>query len=513
MQTRSMAKQTEDSENTEVLDVSEEEEEDKEISLADLLKSINQQGNRLKKMQAQSQVQFEQVKIDIREHSQTQIGELKQQLDHQSQRQFSELQQQLNTTAGELSSDIRRVRDDMLGEIQKTSEEQGQAIHQVRCELGLVIDDVKKVSNDIHDLTRADYEIHQRITVLEGRTVRDLQHLDDRMRVVEHCVASEVLPMRQISETHVKQESAPINLIDLTAENSKKQHGLSTSMNITNLDSNVQEFTPRANSGDGFGQQLREPMRKKPQEFDGKVSWEAYQVQFEMLADANGWEPDQRAAQLATSLKGAAMEILSQLSSTERQNYQLLVAALNRRYGTEHQNEVYRARFRTRTRNKGETLQELAQDLANVAHKAYPSANADLLKILLRDQFIDALDNANLKIQVKQAQPANLQEALARALEFESYVKTSSDSFKTGGGSGFKAHKGEVTDGEKFTGNCYYCKKPGHKIFECRKKKRDQEKFKDKSEKDNNEPYKYKKYDHTSTAKPQTAEKGTGTGN
>ncbi|KAK3889125.1 hypothetical protein Pcinc_006867 [Petrolisthes cinctipes] len=87
------------------------------------------------------------------------------------------------------------------------------------------------------------------------------------------------------------------------------------------------------------------------------------------------------------------------------------------------QTEVYRARFWSRVRARGEPLQQLAHDLESMAHKAYPGAAPNMLVILLRVQFIDVLDTVELKVQVKQAQPRNMQEALARALEFESYVR------------------------------------------------------------------------------------------
>ncbi|KAG7168490.1 hypothetical protein Hamer_G002565 [Homarus americanus] len=146
------------------------------------------------------------------------------------------------------------------------------------------------------------------------------------------------------------------------------------------------------------------PVKKKPQEFDGKVSWKAYQAQYELLAEQNGWDDKQCAVQLATSLKGAAMEVLSQLTGKERSSYMSLVKVLERR--------------------------------------AYPGASPDLLAMLSRDQFVDALDNTQLKIQVKQSQPATLQEALARALELESYVRSSLPNCRMESSSGFKARKG-----------------------------------------------------------------------
>ena len=81
-------------------------------------------------------------------------------------------------------------------------------------------------------------------------------------------------------------------------------------------------------------------------------------------------------------------------------------------------------------RGQGETLHQLAQELETTEHKAYPTAPPELLTILLKDQFIHALDSLQLKIQDKQAQPTNLQEALARAMEFESHVESSLDGFK-----------------------------------------------------------------------------------
>ncbi|KAK3889073.1 hypothetical protein Pcinc_006948 [Petrolisthes cinctipes] len=176
-------------------------------------------------------------------------------------------------------------------------------------------------------------------------------------------------------------------------------------------------------------------MKEEQQQFKEEIYGELQQQKCE-----NGWDDRQRAVQIATSLKGAAMEILGQLSVEESNSYRSLVEVLERRYGTMYQTEVYRARFWSRVRAWGEPLQQLAHDLQNIAHKAYPGAAPNMLVIFLRDQFIDALDTVELNVQVKQAQPRTMQEALARALEFESYVR-----------------------------------KPGHKREDCYKLKKEQE--------------------------------------
>ncbi|KAG0730520.1 hypothetical protein GWK47_028086 [Chionoecetes opilio] len=96
--------------------------------------------------------------------------------------------------------------------------------------------------------------------------------------------------------------------------------------------------------------------RRKPQDFDGGVSLEAYLAQFELLAEAQGWSSWARAVQLASSLKGPAVEVLSLLTPVQRSSYTSIVAVLERCYGHKHQAEAFRARFRARIRARGETL-------------------------------------------------------------------------------------------------------------------------------------------------------------
>lgn len=166
-------------------------------------------------------------------------------------------------------------------------------------------------------------------------------------------------------------------------------------------------------------------MRWKSQDFDGRVSLESCLAHFELLAQAQGWTQQKRAVQLLTSLTGSAMEVLSQLTCAQRTSYTSVVAVLKRRYGHHYQAEVFRARFRTKFRAQGETLQQLAQDLEQLVWKAYPGAPEALTVVLLRDQFVDSLDDLHLKVYVKQARVGDLLEALARTLEFESCLKTS----------------------------------------------------------------------------------------
>ena len=213
------------------------------------------------------------------------------------------------------------------------------------------------------------------------------------------------------------------------------------------------------------------PRRPRPQDFDGRVSLEAYLAQFELLAQAQAWDDQEKAVQLAASLKGPAVEVLGQMSAAQRGSYATLVGALERRYGHQHQAEAFRARFRSRVRASGETLQMLAQDLEHLVRKAYPGAPENTTSILLRDQFVDALQDQQLQIYVLQAHVVNMQQALARALEYESFIKKGVPGVR-------KEPKGETYvrrnqmrgRGQlhgRFGGRCWGCGQQGHRRHEC----------------------------------------------
>ena len=158
----------------------------------------------------------------------------------------------------------------------------------------------------------------------------------------------------------------------------------------------------------------------RAQNFDGSVSWTAYCAQFEAIAHNNQWTDPEKAVHLAASLRGPALEILGHLPEEQSRDFDQLTAALKQRFGVEHQEEAFRARFRARCREPRESLPELAHDVERLGHLAYPSAPAEFKEILIRDQFVDALESIEMKLAVKRNRPASLREALACAIEMES---------------------------------------------------------------------------------------------
>lgn len=101
----------------------------------------------------------------------------------------------------------------------------------------------------------------------------------------------------------------------------------------------------------------------KTPKFNGKTAWEVFIAQFELLADAAGWDAKHTALQLALCLTEDAASCLLLLSREERGDYGALVGALQRRFGQYGQSALLRSEFHNRRRRPGEPLPVLANDI------------------------------------------------------------------------------------------------------------------------------------------------------
>ena len=98
-----------------------------------------------------------------------------------------------------------------------------------------------------------------------------------------------------------------------------------------------------------------------PSSYDGKTSWDDYQLQFELIAESNGWNVFTMAIYLATSLSGCAQAVLTDLNANLRRNYKALSDVLSLQFVKGRKMEVLRSKLKSHLRGKDESLPQLAQ--------------------------------------------------------------------------------------------------------------------------------------------------------
>ena len=110
-----------------------------------------------------------------------------------------------------------------------------------------------------------------------------------------------------------------------------------------------------------------------------------------MLADAQGWDEVERALQLMLCFCDEAVEVLGCLTPTQRISYSSVMKALQRKFGRQHQAEVHCAWLKNMVRGRDEQLPQFAQ-----VRWAYPVASEEMVVVLARDHFMDALQDLGL---------------------------------------------------------------------------------------------------------------------
>lgn len=163
----------------------------------------------------------------------------------------------------------------------------------------------------------------------------------------------------------------------------------------------------------------KQTLRMKPQNYSGSEDLQDFLTQFDITAEINGWNYTEKSLYLASTLTGSARSLLSELNDTDRRDFSCLVTKLKNRFSSENRAEVYRTQLKCRLRAKGETIPELAQSIRKMTRQAYPTASSDVVETLALDCFIDAINESEIRLRLREICPKNVSEAEQVAVRME----------------------------------------------------------------------------------------------
>ena len=157
-----------------------------------------------------------------------------------------------------------------------------------------------------------------------------------------------------------------------------------------------------------------------PQTFNGADrEWSDWVGQFEMAADVNGWDDALKLKFMALLLSGRARDIYTGLSTESRTDYIQLKEAMGKCLEPCDSADWHRANFLGRRRLHNETIREFGTALRRLISKAYPSADNSTRELFARDHFIEHVGKGDLRVNLRSAKPATLEEAINLASELE----------------------------------------------------------------------------------------------
>ena len=101
-------------------------------------------------------------------------------------------------------------------------------------------------------------------------------------------------------------------------------------------------------------------------------------------------------------LKKAAQLVYRDLPATAKEDYELLKNAMSVRFSSSKQTDLHKTELRLVKRHSGEKLTELANRIRHLASLAYPMIDAEFRDELCRDQFIETLQDREIRLKTRQ---------------------------------------------------------------------------------------------------------------
>ncbi|GFW57352.1 retrovirus-related Pol polyprotein from transposon 412 [Trichonephila clavipes] len=254
-------------------------------------------------------------------------------------------------------------------------------------------------------------ELNNKLTANKEELKSDLKGIGDKLTTMD----------KKFEETEGRIESVENKFEDMESKLEAKIFEKVEEVSIS-FRSDLEKLKQKVMTGQGDEFKLQAPYSKpsiKLSTYDGKSSWQVYKTQFSIVADANQWDSQTKACQLAASLRADAADILQTLPETQRLDFDALVNALELRFGEKCVKDYSRLQLKSRQQKVSETLQELATDVERLSHLAFSDCPTEVREVLALQHFIDGVRDPEIQKALRMTDLKDLKGALVFAMKFE----------------------------------------------------------------------------------------------
>ncbi|CAC5364882.1 unnamed protein product [Mytilus coruscus] len=161
--------------------------------------------------------------------------------------------------------------------------------------------------------------------------------------------------------------------------------------------------------------------------YNGKDPWNAYVMQFELIAEMNNWTPSTKAIELVRALKDEAMVYASFLTPETKRSFSALCAAMSNRFGDHGYPETYRQELHTLRKYERETIQEYASRVEMLVRKSFPTIDTATHSTLSVEYMLRGLPDQSIAIELLTKRITSITEAIHQVTLYETYKRGSRD--------------------------------------------------------------------------------------
>ncbi|GFV64846.1 gag-Pol polyprotein [Trichonephila clavipes] len=329
----------------------------------------------------------------------------------------SDLTASMNANMGEMKSDLTASMNANMGEMKSEltdsmNANMGEMKSELTASMNANMDEMKsELTTNIAEVNTKLTNVNEQISANKEELKSDLKGIGDKLTTMD----------KKFEEMEGRIESVENKFEDMESKLEAKIFEKAEDVSIS-FRSDLEKLKQKVMTGQGDGFKFQAPYSKpsiKLSTYDGKSSWQVYKTQFSIVADANQWDSQTKACQLAASLRADAADILQTLPETQRLDFDALVNALELRFGEKCVKDYSRLQLKSRQQKVSETLQELATDVERLSHLAFSDCPTEVREVLALQHFIDGVRDPEIQKALRMADLKDLKGALVFAMKFE----------------------------------------------------------------------------------------------
>ncbi|XP_069683895.1 adventurous-gliding motility protein Z-like [Periplaneta americana] len=395
------------------------------------------------------------------------ISDVKAEMKDDMNRHISEVKNDISDVKTEMKSDISGVKNDVTTQIESVSAHVDGIVAIVKDELKA---DLDKLNQNFTTINETVAELRQDVDHFDGK-IRDLERRQEQTSEVMDKHAEENKHILALMDQHAVENKHILALVDRQAREQKQIIAEEVQRAVERSTSALRtsHSAPAEPSASARHHNVKTP------KFDGTTSWTIFRRQFEAIAEHNGWTPAEKTTQLLAALQGQASEILH--SVPEDGTAAEIMAALEGRCGDHQLAAAFRTQLKTRVQQSGESLQEFAMAVEQLAHKALRGLPNDFIAGEAAYTFGSGVRDPEIRQQLLLAEHRTINAALAAALRMEAAKSAAgvstphwirSVTATDAGGRQPKPPERQSTQRRRRRApTCWSCGKPGHLRRDC----------------------------------------------
>ena len=146
--------------------------------------------------------------------------------------------------------------------------------------------------------------------------------------------------------------------------------------------------------------------------YDGRISFQAYEVKLNRMAQQYHWMGDEKLSKLVEALQDDALQFYGTLPEEVQDDYELISKKFRARFWPQEPSQIVQSQLKVLKQQPEETMEEFATKCQQLATDAWGATNLEMMEQSALDAFLHGLLDTEAAYSALDKEPTDLDQTL-----------------------------------------------------------------------------------------------------